>query len=86
MTTMEEQIRSFIKSNLVVFAGDAVFTDDDNIFELGYVNSLFAMQMLSYIENEFALTVDNDDLVISNFATVTNIATLIRKIQGSQSA
>ncbi|MBL0388669.1 acyl carrier protein [Tumebacillus sp. ITR2] len=83
---MEEQIRSFIKSNLVVFAGDAVFTDDDNIFELGYVNSLFAMQMLSYIENEFALTVDNDDLVISNFATVTNIATLIRKIQGSQSA
>ncbi|MEC2764884.1 phosphopantetheine-binding protein, partial [Bacillus cereus] len=52
---------------------------DDNIFEKGYVNSLFAMQMLNFIETEFDIVVDNDELDIINFSTINNMVDLINK-------
>ncbi|UHA74007.1 acyl carrier protein [Paenibacillus sp. 481] len=76
---MKQKIRSFIESNLVVFEDEAVFTDDDHIFQMGFVNSLFAMKLLTYIEQEFEITIGNEDLDISNFSTVNNIVKLIDK-------
>ncbi len=74
---LKEKIRAFIESNLVVFEDEAEFNDEDNIFEMGFVNSLFAMKLVNYIEEEFGVQVDNDDLEISNFSSVNRIATFI---------
>lgn len=74
---LKEKIRKFIESNLVVFEDEANFTDSDNIFAMGFVNSLFAMKLVNYIEQEFGITVDNDDLEISNFSSVDRIAQYI---------
>ncbi|WP_223068397.1 acyl carrier protein [Paenibacillus caui] len=79
---LNQKIRSFIESQLVVFEDEAKFEDDDNIFEMGFVNSLFAMQLLEYIESEFSVTVDNDDLDIKNFSTVNNISALVNRKVG----
>lgn len=70
---LKEKIRQFIEANLVVFEDEAEFTDSDNIFEMGFVNSLFAMKLVSYIEQEFTIEVDNEDLEISNFNSVDRI-------------
>ena len=75
----KEKIRNFISSILIVFEEDAEFSDSDNIFQMGYVNSLFAMKLLNYVENEFGIKVENDDLDIKNFSSVNNIAQLIDK-------
>ncbi len=74
---LREKIRKFIESNLVVFEDEAEFTDSDNIFEMGFVNSLFAMKLVNYIEQEFSIEVDNDDLEISNFSSVDRIVEYI---------
>jgi len=76
---LNEKIRKFIESNLVVFEDEAEFSDSDNIFEMGFVNSLFAMKLVNYIEQEFGITVDNDDLEISNFSSVDRIISYIEK-------
>ena len=73
------KIREFIESNLVVFNEEAKFTDSDNIFEMGFVNSLFAMKLLTYIEKEFNISVENDEIEIANFSSVNNIVGLISK-------
>lgn len=70
---LKEKIRKFIESNLVVFEDEAEFSDSDDIFQMGFVNSLFAMKLVNYIEQEFSITVDNDDLEISNFSSVDRI-------------
>lgn len=76
---IKEKIRMYIEENLVVFEDEVVFKDEDNIFELGVVNSLFAMKLLNYIEKEFEIVIDNDELNISNFSSVNNIVNLIMK-------
>lgn len=78
---LKEKIRQFIEANLVVFEDEAEFTDSDNIFEMGFVNSLFAMKLVSYIEQEFAIEVDNEDLEISNFNSVDRIVGYIENKQ-----
>ncbi|OYD09087.1 acyl carrier protein [Paludifilum halophilum] len=76
---LQAKVRSYIENNLVVFEENVQFSDDDNIFERGFVNSLFAMKLLNYIEQDFGITVDNEDLDIANFSTVNNIVSLIEK-------
>jgi methoxymalonate biosynthesis acyl carrier protein len=73
----KEKIRSFIISNLMVFDDDVELSDADNIFQLGYVNSLFAMKLLTFVENEFGITIGNEDMDITNFSSVNNIVRLV---------
>lgn len=76
-----EKVRKYIEDHLIIFDGRIVFTDEDNIFERGFVNSLFAVQLLTYIEQEFNIAINSDDMEISNFSSVNNIMHLIEKKQ-----
>ncbi|MNI49414.1 D-alanine--poly(phosphoribitol) ligase subunit 2 [compost metagenome] len=75
--SMHEQIRNFIQDNLVVFDDDVEFSNEDNIFELGFVNSLFAMKLVTYIESEFNTTIESEEMDINNFNTIDNIVNFI---------
>lgn len=73
----KDKIRKFIAGNLIVFEDEAEFSDSDNIFQMGYVNSLFAMKLLNYVETQFGIKVENDEMDIKNFSSVDNIVQLI---------
>ena len=71
-----------IRSVLSKYIQDNDFQDDDHIFEKGYVNSLLAIEMVMFVENEFSIKVGNEDLSLDNFKSVNAIAQLIdRKVQ-----
>jgi acyl carrier protein len=74
---LHEKIRGFITSNLIVWEDEVEIKDDENIFQMGYVNSLFAMKLLNYVESEFQIRVDSDEVDIKNFSSVNNIVRLI---------
>ena len=66
-----------IKKFLALHFPQAQFEDDTNIFEQVFVNSLFAMQLVLFVENEFHISIENDELNIENFSSITNIMRLI---------
>ncbi|AFI27286.1 MULTISPECIES: acyl carrier protein [Bacillus] len=78
---LHEQIREYIEQNLVVFDDEIELTNDDHIFEMGFVNSLFAMKLVTFLEQNFGFQLDNEDLDIANFSTVNRIVSLIEKKQ-----
>lgn len=43
---------------------------DEDIFSAGFVNSMFAMQLVLFIEQEFKINIENDDLDFDNFRTI----------------
>lgn len=51
--------------------------DDEDIFSLGFVNSLFAMQLVMFIEKEFGIRIENNDLDLKNFSSINSINQLI---------
>lgn len=52
-------------------------SDEDDLFKTGYVNSLFAMELVTFVENKFRITIENEELNIDNFRTINSIASLV---------
>ena len=70
---MHEKVRQFVLGSFVDSGEDLDFDDDANIFELGFVDSSFAMALICYVEGEFSVQVTDDDLDLANFSTVNRI-------------
>jgi len=68
-------VREFIQRS---FHGVQVENSDD-IFALGFANSLFAMQLVAFVEKEFAIEIDSDDLDMANFRSVDAISALVER-------
>jgi methoxymalonate biosynthesis acyl carrier protein len=75
METIQAKTRAF----LIRYIQDSNFQNDQDIFEMGFVNSLFAMQLVLFVESEFAISLDSDDLDIDNFRTVQAITDLVQR-------
>lgn len=73
----EDKIK--IKKFLSRFFRKRELLDDEDIFSLGFVNSLFAMQLVMFIEKEFGFQVDNDDMDLKNFSSINSISQLIQE-------
>jgi methoxymalonate biosynthesis acyl carrier protein len=68
------EIRSFLSGRI----GES-FSDDDDIFALGYVNSLFAVQLVMHIEKTFGVQIPNEQLSLDNFRTVQSMSRLVER-------
>lgn len=76
---IKQQIRDF----LTRFFRDHKLADDEDIFATGYVNSMFAMQLVQFVETTFGIAVESDDLEMDNFRTVNAIAALVERKHGA---
>ena len=76
---LEKKIRGFIEGNLVLLDDEVALKNDADIFALGFVDSLFALQLISFLEETFAIEVNDQDLDISNFNSVAAIVAFVNK-------
>jgi len=72
-----DEIKAKIKRFLLQFFRNYELPEDEDIFALGFVNSMFAMQLVLFVEQEFQITIGNEDLDVENFRTVNAIAQLV---------
>ncbi|MEV6559417.1 acyl carrier protein [Nocardia sp. NPDC051756] len=54
--------------------------DDHDIFESGFVNSLFAMELVMFIEQNLDARIPNDELTLDNFRTVDVMTDLVGRL------
>ncbi|TNE55279.1 MAG: acyl carrier protein [Bacteroidetes bacterium] len=72
----QDQIKEFIQKKV----GEKVsFSNADDIFKLGLVNSLFALELVVFLENSFGIQVENEDLDLNNFRSVDNMNDFVAK-------
>lgn len=76
---IKDKVRDFVLN----YIGENTVSDSDNMFELGVVNSLFGMQLIRFVEDEFDISVSNDDMDIENFKSIDSITDLITRIKNN---
>ena len=76
---IKETVRNFINSSINIDA----LGDDENLFETGIVNSLFAVQLMTFVERTFEIEIGMDDLEIENFKSVSATAAFVTKKKAS---
>lgn len=67
-------IRSFLEN----FIGEEDFSDEDDIFALGLVSSLMAMQLVLFVEKTLAIRVESEDLDLDNFRSIARMDVFMR--------
>ena len=75
---MDER-RAQIKAFLSRYFKSRELEPDDDIFSLGFVNSLLAMQLVAFVEKEFGIRVEDQDLDLDNFRSIDAIARLVER-------
>ena len=80
MEPTKEKLRAFLARHI-----SRAIADDDQIFAAGFVNSLFAMQLVLFLEKNFKIAIGNEDLELKNFESINAMAELVgRKAPHSQ--
>lgn len=78
-----DQTQLKIKEFLSRFFKSHDLQPDEDIFALGFVNSLLAMQLVAFVEKEFGIRVEDEDLDLDNFRSIRAISTLIARKSGA---
>lgn len=75
MSNQRAKIRQYLHNSLQGFHID----DSDNIFEAGLVHSLFAMQILIFIEKEFGIELPLDQMQLADLSSIDAITELVTR-------
>ncbi|WP_402721335.1 acyl carrier protein [Janthinobacterium rivuli] len=68
----KQEIRDYFSKTI-----SSPVSDDDDVFSLGVVDSLFALQLVLFVEQAFDLLVEGDDLNLDNFCTINAISSFV---------
>ncbi len=81
MDNNKAKIRAFLSQHF----GNYELGDQEDIFTSGFVQSLFAMQIILFLETQFDLTVESEDLELRNFRTIDAMDSfVVRKVSATQ--
>ena len=81
-----DKIHQFIIDNICDFEGTIDLKYDENIFEAGFVDSSFAMQLIAFIEEQFGLQVPDEDLDLENFSSIDRMVHYIDQKQAQKAS
>lgn len=71
-----EVITDFFKSEKKI----ADITPDTDLFAGGYVNSLFALEMVVFLEKKFGIKIPRKEINKANFTTPAKMAELVGRL------
>ena len=73
---IKEKLRRFLMENFAS-AGDVSIADDHSLLQLGIIDSLSLVNIISYIEEEFDIKVSPKDFFPGKFDTIAKAADYI---------
>jgi acyl carrier protein len=71
-----------------MFGTDNGLKDDTSFLEEGIMDSTAVLELVTFIEETFGITIDDDDLIPENLDSVNNLVGYLKKkgIQSEQAA
>ena len=77
----EQEIREKVRAFVARFVRGHELGDTEDIFATGFVNSMFAMQLVQFVEGTFGVACESEDLELDNFRSIDALAAFVRRKQ-----
>ena len=78
MANVREMVRTFILDNFLPGEDPANLTDDTELKESGILDSLSTLKLVTFLEQQFSVEFEANDLEAGNLATLASIERLVR--------
>ena len=75
---IQEQVRDFVTRNFYV-ADPSSLNDSDSLLDSGIMDSTGVLEVISYIEENFNVTVEDAEMLPENLDSISNIASFISR-------
>ena len=73
----EEKIRRFMAVKFPVMTGQGEVNGQESLINGGIIDSLGILDLITFLEEQFEITVTNEDLTPNNFETIALIASFV---------
>lgn len=77
MANVREAVRTYILDNFLPGEDPANLTDDTELKESGILDSLSTLKLVTFLEQEFRVEFEANDLDAGNLASLANIERLV---------
>ena len=79
MQTNSDKIRAFIFSNFLFDAEESALDNDTSFLEQGIIDSTGVLELVEWLEETFAMKVEDEELVPENLDSVNLLAQFIAR-------
>ena len=77
MSDPKTQIREFIIENFLFGNSDGL-NDDSSFLEEGIIDSTGVLELITFLEQEFSIKVDDEELIPENLDSINNISEFLK--------
>lgn len=81
---IQEQIRQFIVDTGRWHGAPTELTLDYALIDNEVLDSMGIFELISFVEDEFGITIDDEDLVVENFGTIGAIESMVAAKVGAR--
>jgi acyl carrier protein len=81
METIENRVRAFIRDTFPSPAATGEVATEQSLFDAGIIDSIGVLTLVTWLEQEFGIIVDDDDVVPEN---LDGIGRLTRYVEAKQ--
>ena len=78
MSETRDKIRAFIMENFL-FGNDQGLNDDTSLLDEGIIDSTGILELVSFLEEEFDISVEDDEILPENLDSITNATAYLEK-------
>ena len=75
---VKRRLREFVSKNFYL-ADPGSFDDASSFLDRGVIDSTGVLELVSFVEGEYAITVTDDEIVPANFDTINALAGFIAR-------
>ena len=77
--SVEQKVRDYILDNYLFTDDQSALSNEDSFLDKGIIDSTGIMEVIFFLEEEFGVQVDDEDMVPENLDSVKNIVAYIER-------
>lgn len=85
MKAIQQTLRNFVNENFLFGQGADSFADDDSFLENGIIDSTGVLELVTFLESEYKVSIADEELVPDNLDSINRLVDFIERKLGEAS-
>ena len=78
---IQKQVRNFVIENLLLGEEENEFLDGQSFLDSGLIDSTGILEIIGFLEEQYAITIEDDEMVPENLDSVERIVAFLKNRQ-----
>jgi acyl carrier protein len=79
MDEIKQKVRDYLVENFLFGDTEATLEDDQSLIDSGVIDSTGVLELITFLETEFGIAVEDDEVLPENLDSINNIAAYIER-------